>query len=85
MEIIENQDYYDILVMYKNGNEVKLVEKTQNQETLSNPTLGFALGTYYLLNGKKQKAREMFEKVVAGNQWSAFGFIAAEVELARMK
>lgn len=85
MEIIENQDYYDILVMYKNGNEVKLVGKTQNQETLSNSTLGFALGTYYLLNGKKQKAREMFEKVVAGNQWSAFGFIAAEVELARMK
>jgi len=85
MEIIENQDYYDILIMYKTGNESKLVEKTQNQETLSNSTLGFALGTYYLLNGKKQKAREMFEKVLAGNQWSSFGFIAAEAELSRMK
>jgi tetratricopeptide (TPR) repeat protein len=85
MEIIENHDYFDILIMYKTGNENKLVEKTQNQETLSNSTLGFALGTFYLLNGKKQKAREMFEKVVAGNQWSSFGFIAAEAELARMK
>jgi len=85
MEIIENHDYYDILIMYKSGNEGKLLEKTQNQETLSNSTLGFALGTYYLLNGKKQKAREMFEKVIAGKQWSGFGFIAAEAELARMK
>ncbi len=85
MEIIENHDYYDILIMYKTGDETILVEKTQNQETLSNSTLGFALGTYYLLNGKKQKAKEMFEKVVAGNQWSSFGFIAAEAELARIK
>jgi hypothetical protein len=85
MMIIENHDYHEILLMYISGDDSKLVEKTKNQETLSNSTLGFALGTYYLLNGKKQKAKEMFEKVVAGNQWSSFGFIAAEAELARMK
>ena len=85
MEIIENHDYYEILVMYKTNNENILVEKTQNQETLSNSTLGFALGTYYLLNEKKQKARELFEKVLAGNQWSSFGFIVAEAEIERMK
>lgn len=85
IDLIESHDYYDILIMYKTGNEKNLVEKAQNQETLSNSTLGYALGTYYLLNGKKQKAREMFEKVVAGNQWSSFGFIAAEAELSGMK
>ncbi len=85
MIIIENRDYHDILLMYISGDDSKLLEKTQKQESLSNSTVGFALGTYYLLNGKKQKAKEMFEKVVAGNQWSSFGFIAAEVELAKMK
>jgi len=85
MEIIENQDYHDILMMYKTGDESKLIEKTKNRETLSNATAGFGLGAYYLLNGNKQKAKELFEKVVAGNQWSSFGFIAAEAELARMK
>ncbi|HLF47353.1 MAG TPA: hypothetical protein VI548_13070 [Chitinophagaceae bacterium] len=84
MTIIENRDYLDILLMYISGDDSKLVEKTKNQETLSNSTLGFALGTYYLLNGKKQKARELFEKVVAGNQWASFGYIASEAELARM-
>lgn len=85
MEIIENHDYFDILYMYKTGNDAKLVEKTQNQETLSNATLGFALGSYYQLKGNKAKAKEMFEKVIAGNQWSSFGFIAAETELAKIK
>jgi len=85
MEIIENHDYYDILVMYKTGDDSKLAEKTQNQQTLSNATLGFALGTYYQLKGDKDKAKELFEKVIAGNQWSSFGYIAAEVELTKMK
>jgi len=85
MEIIENHDYFDILLMYKTNNENKLVEKTQNQETLSNATLGFALGSYYQIKGNKVKAKELFEKVVAGKQWSSFGYIAAEAELAKMK
>jgi len=85
MEIIENHDYYDIVVMYKAGDETTLKGKTQNQESISNATLGFALGTYYQLKGDKAKAKELFEKVVAGKQWSSFGYIAAETELARMK
>ena len=85
MEIIENHDYYDILLMYKTGDDSKLAQKTQNQQTLSNATLGFALGTYYQLKGDRDKAKELFEKVVAGNQWSSFGYIAAETELVKMK
>jgi hypothetical protein len=85
MEIIENFDYYDVLLMYKTGDETDLIAKTKDQSTISNATLGFSLGTFYLLNGKKEKAKDMFEKVVAGNQWSSFGFIGAEAELARMK
>lgn len=85
MEIIENHDYFDILYMYKTGDDRKLVVKTGEQESLSNATLGFALGTYYQLKGNKEKAKVLFEKVVAGKQWSSFGFIATEAELARMK
>ena len=85
MEIIENHDYHDILLMYSSGDESKLLERTRDQQTLSNATLGFALGSFYLFKGDKKKAKELFEKVVAGKQWSSFGYIAAEVELAKMK
>src|SRR6188508_1417159 len=85
MEIMENRDYYDILLMYQSGDDSKLVEKTKNQQTVSNATVSFGLATYYQLKGDKGKAKELFEKVVAGNQWSSFGYIAAETELAKMK
>lgn len=83
MEIIENRDYFDVLMMYKTNDDEKLKEKAKDQQTLSNATLGYALGTYYQLKGNKEKAKELFEKVVAGKQWSSFGFIAAEVELKK--
>jgi hypothetical protein len=31
------------------------------------------------------RARRVFERVVAGGGWNAFGFIAAEAELLRLK
>jgi hypothetical protein len=62
MEIIENHDYYDILLMYQSGDDSKLVEKTQNQQTVSNATLGFGLGTYYQLKGDKEKQKNCLKK-----------------------
>ncbi len=85
MDIIENFDYLNILLMYKSGDENKVAEKIQSQENGSGATLGYALGIYYQFKGKKEKAKELFEKVVAGNQWVSFGFIGAEMELARIK
>jgi hypothetical protein len=52
MEIIENRDYYDILLMYQSGDDSKLVEKTKNQQTVSNATVGFGLG--HLLSIKRR-------------------------------
>jgi hypothetical protein len=48
-------------------------------------TYGYGVGNWHLYNGELDKARVIFEKVVQGPQWQAFGFIAAEVELARIK
>jgi len=35
----------------------------------------------YLVNGDTPTARQIFEKVIAGRAWPAFGFIAAEADL----
>jgi len=85
IQVIENNDYRDILLMYRRNNERSLVEKTNSQQSLGSATLGYALGNYYLLKGQKEKAREIFQSVVKGNQWASFGYIAAEKELERMK
>lgn len=85
IELIENKDYLDILLLYRNKNDSLFFEKTKSQVALSNATLSFGLGNYYLVNGEVQKAKEVFEKIVRGNQWASFGFIAAETAMLELK
>lgn len=48
-------------------------------------TLSYGLGNWYLVRGDTANARKYFEKSVASGGWPAFGFIASEAELARMR
>ena len=51
------------------------------QTRLSNASLGFGIGNWFLYNGEKEKAEKIFRQITSGNQWASFGFIAAEAEL----
>ena len=35
--------------------------------------------------GQKENVRQVFEKVIAGTGWLAFGYIASEADLKRMR
>jgi tetratricopeptide (TPR) repeat protein len=48
-------------------------------------TLAYGLGNWYLVRGDTARARAAFERSVASGGWPAFGFIAAEAEMARMR
>ncbi|MGL6267630.1 MAG: hypothetical protein ACRC2O_06870, partial [Chitinophagaceae bacterium] len=82
---IENEDYYTMLLLYKGVlPEAEALKKLQpGAGSLSNATTGYALGVYYLLKGSQEKARALWQEVLDGSQWSSFGFIAAEKELAQ--
>jgi len=79
MEIIENDSYYQRLLMYKNGTPLPVPETP-----LDIATLGYGLGNWYYYNGDKVKAKEIFQKVVEGKESAAFGYIAAETDLKRI-
>jgi len=82
MAIIENMTYHEILKLYQGKNEPLEMEKTiRSGSSLTNATFAFGLGNYYSINGNEQKAQEIFGLVVNGNQWSSFGYIAAEARL----
>ncbi len=88
MNIIENDSYYKRCLMYQGKlTPESLLEVGDNEEDkdLSLATQGYGVGNWYYYNGNKEKAKEIFEKVVAGKHFSSFGFIAAEAELARWK
>lgn len=81
MTIIENGSYHERLLLYKGLRKPEQVLNASDDLALA--TQGYGVGNWYLYNGDRAKAREIFLKVVAGKQWSAFGYIAAESELAR--
>lgn len=88
MTIVENDSYYNRLRMYQGKlkpEEVLNVSDDAEDVDLSLATQGYGVGNWYLYNGDSTRANEVFTKVVAGKYFSAFGFIAAEAELARKK
>jgi tetratricopeptide (TPR) repeat protein len=84
-ELIENGDYYKLIRVYKGQLDPATLwlEISQRTNSLSNATLGYGLGNWYLYNGQRAEAEKIFRQVTAGNQWSSFGYIAAETELQR--
>lgn len=85
MEILENGSYHRRLLMYKGLEKPETLLNPKDADALTIATQGYGVGNWYFVNGDKTKAREIFNSVVASPNWSAFGFIAAEVDLQRMK
>ncbi len=87
IEVIENTDYLKLIKL--NRGEAKaeelLASISGDANTLGSASLGYGIGNYFLYNEDNAKARTIFQKIVDGNQWSSFGYIAAEAELARMR
>jgi tetratricopeptide (TPR) repeat protein len=86
LEIVENQSYFYRLLMYKGlkqPQELLNFELLDGSNAVDIVTQGYGVGNWYFYNGEEATARSIFEKVIATNFWSAFGYIAAEADLFR--
>jgi len=85
MKIIESTAYLDLLLLFKGERSLKdLLGPDGGEATLQSTTTAYGLGVYHLFEGREADAYETFERIRTGvDQWSAFGFVAAEAELAR--
>ena len=82
MNIIENNAYHKLLLMHK-GEVTPDEVLAEAKDDLNRATLGYGVGAFYLLNGEPDKARAVFEQIIAGPLWPAFGHLAAEADLSR--
>jgi tetratricopeptide (TPR) repeat protein len=85
MEILENGSYHKRLLMYKGLEQPDALLDPAHADDLTLATQGYGVGNYYYVTGDTARATRIFEKVVSGKQWNAFGFIAAEADLQRIK
>ena len=85
MDILENGSYLRRLLMYKGLDKPEALLDPAVADDITIATQGYGVGTYYFVTGNMAKAREVFQKVTSGGGWNAFGYIAAEADLQRMK
>jgi tetratricopeptide (TPR) repeat protein len=86
MQIIENGSYHRLLMLYKGGEKADALLAAVAEGGLDGATIGYGVGNWHLYNGRPELAVPIFRQIVEkdAGQWAAFGYIAAEAELARM-
>jgi uncharacterized Ntn-hydrolase superfamily protein len=84
MDIIENTSYHELLMMYQGE---AAPEKLLSGSGLDGATKGYGVANWHLYNGRRDEALKILAEIVESNaaQWPAFGYIAAEADLARLR
>ena len=85
MKVKENQSYFDRLLFYKGLKQEAEIFNLEKATDLEIATVGYGLGNWHWYNGNRARAEEYFRKITSGKYWPAFGFIAAEAELAHKR
>jgi len=85
MDILENGSYHRRLLMYKGLEKPEALLDTSTADATTIATQGYGVGNYHFVTGDRAKARQIFEQIVKGAGWNAFGYIAAEADLQRMR
>lgn len=81
-EVIENHAYLRLLLVFKGlSSEEAMLE--DGQGGIEAVTVAYGLGMRALLDGDRPSAVIWFDRAVSGQAWAAFGYLAAEAELAR--
>ena len=87
LEIIENDGYYQLLLMYKGlvSPQSLLEQLSKLPPGASSHSILYGIGSWYLYNGRHDEAMAIFRSILSTDQWTSFGFIAAEADLERLR
>lgn len=84
MDVIENGSYHRLLLLYKGLlSPDAVLTPADKGDAIQDATVAYGVGNWHLYNGREAEARKIFERIMTGPQWGAFGYLAAEAELAR--
>ncbi len=87
MDVLENHAYHKLLLAFKGGGEkVDQALEGLDRSSLDYLTTAYGVATWHLTRNNKERATGLMRDAMTIEQWwPAFGFIAAEVELSRLK
>jgi tetratricopeptide (TPR) repeat protein len=84
MDIIENASYYKLLRMYQGA--LTADSLLGSGAGLDAVTMRYGVAAWHFNNGRREQAIASLKEIVDGYpaQWPAFGYVAAEADLARL-
>ncbi len=88
MDIVEYHAYHQLALVWKgerDGDELLSGTPPDGDTAIDFATIGYGVGCWHWCQGRQERAREIWRQVEAGPMWHAFGHIAAEAELARLR
>jgi len=86
MHVIENHAYHRLLLARAAGTSEELLEttlETSGAESLDWLTTAYGVSVAREMRGDASGARALREQILESDTWPAFGYIAAEADLAR--
>ncbi|MBC8085914.1 MAG: hypothetical protein H7Z40_01515 [Phycisphaerae bacterium] len=87
MQVVENMRYHDLMLMYRglvSADSILSIGPT-GEMAVTDATVAYGLANWHWYNGRRALAEQTWRRIIAGGQWGAFGYIAAETELARLR
>jgi tetratricopeptide (TPR) repeat protein len=83
--MVENVVYLRLLRLYKGELPVDsvLAGSSTGEMSVTDATAAYGVGMWHQLAGRQAEADRVYRRLLAGGQWGAFGYIAAEAELAK--
>ncbi len=81
--LLENHGYHRLLLFFRDGSGQAELQKSLDQGGVEGATLTYGLAAWHLSHGSTLQAERYLRLAIRGEVWPAFGFIAAESELAR--
>lgn len=87
LEVIESTSYLDVLLLHKGERTVEdLIGPSGADATLASTTTAYGVAVWHLVNGRRDTAFDLMEGILGNtSQWAAFGYIAAEADVARLE
>jgi hypothetical protein len=84
LDVIENGSYYRLLRLYQGRLPVDSLLPSSGAGSLEDVTVLYGVANWHRYNGRRNEARALLDRILGSPTWAAFGYLAAETDVARM-
>ena len=89
LEVARYREYHALLLVFRGELDADaLLEETaerQGEDSVAFATIGYGVGCWHLFGGRAERAFSVWRRVLRSPAWHAFGCIATEAHMARLR